>query len=500
MDSGDPKDGPLATQLSHEEVRNLTRRAKSSFLLLLSTTAIWQIVSWGLTLVTARILTPADYGVFGMIESLLPYLLLLTTLNLENWLVQTSELDEKKQRAVLSLALLFSLATTVIAFIGAPWLAAFYGQPELTLLCRVSAPIFLLRGIQLLPEARLRRELTYKPIASANLVLNISRGILQLVLAYLGFGFWALALGQLFREAAMTIWLTRAGGITRGIRWSGEVALDAIKFGISATGSTVFWLIFVTADTVIVGRFFGVDVLGFYRMASYLTSLPLAKLNTVLSPVLTPYYSRLKSDEAQLNINFLKVVKGTVGLVAPLALGLAVVAKEAVPLVMGEKWAPMLSYFYVMCIVTVIRTITTHNASFLLALNRPKKILLSSAITALSMTSIFYLLASTWGITGIFAAWLIFFPIFGTLVDLWIFQSVSGVSIRTYLQNILSPVVCAVVMVLACVALPLLLPGLAPLSMLIVKIIVGAVVYVGAFRLLFKSDFNQLIGVFPLRQ
>ncbi len=482
--------------LTPEEIRSYKLRARTGFLWVFSTTVIWQIVSWALTLLTARILLAEDYGLLALSETVIGYLLLISVLRLDAWLIQADRFDEDTQGSILSLALGLSLACTGMLVALAPFVAAFYGRPELTAPLAAMSIIFIPRGIRAVSEARLRRELRVEPIAVSNLVIGITRGLLQLVLAYFGWRYWALVAGNIFGEIAQAIWMAYSGGLPRRLRWNRELNSVAVKFGLSAVGSTVFWIFFSTADKIVIGKIFGMEVLGYYAMAFYLTELPLSKINFMLLPVISPYYSKLRNNAEELYSSFLMVSRTVVGVVAPVLVGLALVAPEFVRIFLGDHWLPMILPLQVLSIVCLLRSMTANASTLLLAIGRPNANLLASAVPGLILPPLFYA-AGIWAhMTGIYFVWLFIYPFFGPLLYFAILSRVSGHPLEAFLLNVRAPVVSVAVMAAVLTFFETVAPNAGDTIMLGAKVIIGAATYFATFVFLFREEMRESLRAF----
>jgi len=470
--------------------------AKRGFLWLFSTTIVWQIFSWVCTIFTVRILRPDDYGLVALPDAVFPYLMMLSTLKLDTWMMQEGKLSEKAERSISAVLLVLSIFSTALGLVAAPLLAKFYGYPELENVARVMCLMFLPRGLRLIPEVRLRQELNLKPIAISNLSIGVLRGLLQVYLASRGWGAWTLIWGAIFGEVGLLLWLSLVAGQPRGFAWDWKINSRAIAFGLSATLSTIFWVIFSTADNLVVGKLFGKEILGFYATAFLLTDLPLSKINTVLSPVLFPYYTKLKNNPSELFSVFIRTNKTLVGIVAPALAGLAIIAPDFVPLVFGEQWRPMVIPLQVMCVVGLLRSLTANVSSFLFALGEPGRVLWTSAITALILPLAFLYLGLKLGIIGIYLSWLLIYPLVGPLLLFKQIAAVTKTAVSGFLKNFLPIFASVFFLVLFTGALGFSLRSIiSSFPLIILETACGVLSYVTIYRLLFPSDFYELLAL-----
>lgn len=485
------------------ELQKLKDQVRVGFLWIASTTLLWQLVAWIFTFLTARILTPKDYGILALSDAIFPYLLMFSTLRLESWLVRAGKFDEDDEGSILSLLSFLGVAGFIIVFFASPFVARFYDSPEATIPLQILGTTFLFRVFQILPEARLRREMRFKELGVCNLVVGFSRGALQLGLASFGFRFWALVCGNVARDVLMTVWLISIAGAPRKFRWNKAVIDGALTFGYAASLASVLWVIFSTADNLVVGKLFGVEMLGVYSMAFFLADLPLSKLNTFISPLLVPYFSKLQNAPDALREAFIALNRNISAIVVPVLLGAVVTAPDIVPLVFGEHWIKLISPLQVLCIVGILRSIVTNTASLMYALNRPKEVLKATALTAATLPICFYLFGAVLdryggedaGMYGIYAAWIFVYPLTGIIPLLEIAKKALAIEPIEYLARLRAPVLSGLTMCAGVAAIAVLGRGfLPPLALVGVEVLVGVITYPLALRLLFRRDFDAIVS------
>ena len=468
-----------------ESKHEYSKRARQGLVWMASSTFIWQMISWIITLVTARLLLPEDYGIIAMNDLLYPYLMMVSSLGLTNWIVQREEWNEEIEKTINALLILAGLLSSLVGFFGASLIAVYFREPRAEALFQFGAVMYLIRGFQIIPEARLRRELKFKPIAILNVVLGIMRGLLQVALAFAGLGYWSLVIGTVVRELAYLVCLGSIAGFPKGIAWNKEVVRDSLTYGLTATGASVLWIIFSSADNIIVGRLFGVEVLGFYAMAFYLCDMPLSKLNSIVAPILTPYFSRIRDDINLFRESFLKINAAVVVIVAPTLIGMAIVAPVMIPLLLGDKWNGAVLPLQVLSGVGLLRAITNSGSAVLYALNKPRQVLYWCAVNATLLPIGFYVLGKYMGIYGVYLAWIIIFPLSGVFLMMKILRWNIGIEYRKFLSHFGETAVAILIMVGCCYSVGLAVQD--PILTLVLKCAVGVMAYLGSFILLFRT-------------
>ncbi len=320
--------------------------------------------------VLARMLGPHALGVlttallFVMITQMLLQQTLLTTI------IQREKLEGDHLDAGFWLIMIGSVALTGLAAGAAPLWAAFNGQPQVTAVCIALTPLILLQGLTVVPEAIMRRKMTFRPLAIRMLVSTELGGVVGIAMAFAGYQVWALVAQQLV-----------TGGVGAVVLWSvtdwrprRRMPRQAIKdlWGFSAQtalgGVGVFLAIRI--DVLVIGKLFGPTAVGLYRLAQRLPDMLTEVTSRSLQQVSLPELARLQRTPAELGERLAKIlhVSAVTGLPA-----LGILAATAKPLValLGPAWSPAGTAIQLLCIVGVVNVYGVLLGPALQAVGRP---------------------------------------------------------------------------------------------------------------------------------
>jgi teichuronic acid exporter len=474
-------------------IESLSAQTKSAIWLLATSTFLWQVCSWGLTIITVRYLSPSDYGLMALAETFVPFLALAASMNIVIWMIQEKHISQSDEVKIFTLSLALGSTISLLTFFLSPLIAAFYKNSDLLLPLQIISITFFIKSIATLPDGLLRRELHFKPLALMNLFVGISRGLLQLALAYYGFGYWALVCGFVYRDIISTLWLVVSRGIPRHLGWDNTLFKKVFYFGIPATLANILWILYSTADNIIIGRLLGVEILGFYAMAFYFIDLPLIKLNSFIRPVLIPYYSQLKFDSKILCNKFLQTSTAVAAISFPMIAGFGVIANEGIPLILGDAWKPLITPLQVIALIGLLRAITNNIGPLFLALGKPKIEAFCSGISVLVLPVSFLIAGKYFGLNGIYASWLIFLPFMIALM-LWFLKKETNILPSTYLKAHFPVIIATTLMSIAALAAGNVFHGLvSPWVLLILKVCIGVIVYFFVFWIFYKEHSFKLI-------
>src|SRR5262249_909109 len=159
-------------------------------------------------------------------------------------------------------------------------------------------------------------------------------------LALAGAGYWALGAGVLAgraMDAAGTLVATRW---KPALAWPGRAALGLLRYGIHVTLASLFWFVYQNADYAVPAAWLGPVALGYYALAFQLIPLPVQKLTAHVNHVMFTVFCKIQNDPGRVRDWFLRLTALTSFLATPALCGLALVAEDALPLVLGERWRP----------------------------------------------------------------------------------------------------------------------------------------------------------------
>ncbi len=445
-----------------------------------------QALRWGATLLLARLLSPADYGLVGYATVYLGLVALVNELGLSAAIVQQRDLTREQIAKLGGVSALLGLAFFGLTLAVSPLVASFFREPRVQPVVAILAVTFILRGFQVLPRALMTRELLFRRLAWID---GIEAGFLAgstLILAFLGHGYWALVFGSIIGTAVGTMlaWWWRPHRIS----WPSEfhTIRDAVSYGAHVAASRVTWYVYSNADFAVVGRMLGTVALGAYTFGWTIANIPVEKVSAVLSRVTSGVFATAQHDDAAIRRYLLSITEALAIVTFPIAAGLALVAHDFVLVVLGEKWAPAIAPMAILVAYSGFRSISILFGQVLVATGRAKRNLHFSVLAAV-LLPIMFVIGAQWGTAGVALGWIIGFPlVFVPFAMRYTFRMI-GMSWRTYGSALWPALSGSGVMALAVLAARLSLPDgndTATMSLrLVVMTIVGVVSYLGVMYL-----------------
>lgn len=440
--------------------------------------ALGKLISLGSTLLLARLLSPADYGLMEIAMMFISFISFFNEIGMGAAIVQKSDLSPPAVNGCFLIAIASSVVLMIITLIASGPIAVFFKHDELRSMISTLALGFLIGSFGAIPEAFLRKEMQFKAIAGITILSILLQSITSVVLALLGHGVWALVWGSLVAAAVCSIGFYLISPWRPRGRYSVREAVDLALFGMHVTTTRVFWFFYSNADRAVVGRILGPKSLGIYGMAFSLATLPSSQITSLVINVASPLFSKLQHERERLNAVVIHMTRGIAYVVYPALMGMLACSHELILVVLGPKWIDCQIPFAALCLMGLVKSVDPLLSQVLTSIGNVKRLAGYTALCALVMSLSF--LAGAWldGLRGVSGAWVVIYP----LLSVKLLRDVSrltGLSMRAYYRCLL-PILAGTV-VMACAVLLvrqlMYLAGLPVPLILVLEVISGALVY-----------------------
>jgi len=337
------------------------------------TSLFGQVITWSITIVVARLLTPEDYGLVAIagIYTVLAHAICL--MGVSTAVVQAESVTEYQIRALYGFSILMGILMFGVGLLAAPVMAWGFDDPRLTWLVAYQNLVFIVGAPKSLQWSLLARDTRFDVIAKIETASRVLTSLCVLAMAAAGLGVWALAsqwiLIELFQFIAFSCF--RRVRPTFIIRWT-EVR-DLLLFGIRVLMRNSVGQIYSQIDIFIFGKLASSTFLGGYSFAKQLTNMPFEKIITIINRVLLPYLCKDKDDHNKMrdwtmNIAYLQVL-----FLVPFYYVLFFCAAETVYIVLGDKWAVAVFPLQIFCVANIFKLGENYAMVALTALGRIKE-------------------------------------------------------------------------------------------------------------------------------
>ena len=316
-----------------------------------------QLLSFATTVLVARILVPADFGVMALASMFIATAGLLTEMGLGGAIVQFRDLDRRDLDTCFWITVTLAMIAYAVLALGASVIADWFAVTRLAEVLPVLALGLPLNACSVVSGSLLRKRLALDRISQAEIIGAVVTLPVMLCCALAGFGVWTLVIGSL------VTWIVRGAVIVAfapwlpGLRIGGERAREMLHFSLTTLGITTLWALREQADVMVIGKITGQVTVGIYSMAKDLAMLPTAKISSVVFMLSTPMMAELQTDIVAMRRTFLRAVRLTAAIALPASAGIALVADEMVAVLLGPKWQPAVSVLRLLCIYAAVRAV-----------------------------------------------------------------------------------------------------------------------------------------------
>jgi len=437
-----------------------------------------QIISWAGTLVAARLLTPADFGLVGAANVYIGLVEQVSEFGLGVAIVRGRVRDALTISNLNAVAICLGIGFTILSMIAAFPLAAFFRETELLRPVLMSLALtFVFAGIRIVPRALLAVDLQFKRLAVVEAAEVLASTVLIVVLALLGWRHWAIVSGLLGGSAASTalavIWRRNP------IRWPRPFSRirEPLSYGLHITGTRVAWYAYNQADFAVVARMLGKVALGFYSFGWQLASIPVQRISALVSHVAAPGFAKVRDDTRELGRYFLLLTEALALTALPISIGMTLVADSLVRVALGDTWAPAARPLQLLGLYAAVRTLSVLYPNVLQVVGKAREVFVYTVVMAVVLPVAFIIGAWYAGTTGVAAAWMVCYPI-GVLPLARLALKVTGLTLGRYVRALAPPVASTALMAVAVLLGRVLGPEHRdPLAGLLLDSVVGAGVY-----------------------
>jgi O-antigen/teichoic acid export membrane protein len=454
---------------------------------------VFQIVTWAMTLVVIRILSPDDYGLMATSQIFINFMTGFADLGLGDALVQRETPSRAMVASAFGVLIVISVSLTLLLVLAAHPIAHWYADPRLAPLIQLSSLGFLFNGLTVLPRMHLTKSLRVRPM----LLMELSSGLLGattvIALAYSGYGVWALVLGWLATGLAKLVGLAL---LTAEYYVWPQFDLALLRplygYGIYRSLDYTAWVLFASSDLLIIGRLLGTSELGLYTVAMNFAAMPLNKIAPIINSIAFPAFAMVQAQPEHARFYVLKSIRIMAVLVVPVFFGLSATAPEIVDLVFGPHWTAAKPVLAVLALAITFRAILLLIPNYLQGIGDARAGFWCTAVGMLIFPPAF-LIGCRWGILGVGSAWLAGYPVvFGVsaLIAAWR----GGLDVKMLLLAPLRPMLAGAVMLFAVAALRPALPQEFPeITRFALLVAAGAATYATIMLLAFRDHVEEIL-------
>lgn len=450
-----------------------------------------QGIQFVFNILITRVLLPEDYGVVAMLGIFLAVSQTFIDSGFGNALIRKQDRTDADYCTVFYFNIAVSAFFCILLWLTAPLIASFYDIPLLTNITRILSFTLVVNAFRAIHETQLSINMDFRRRAVITIVCVAVVGIIGLWMAHKGYGVWALVMQSVVGSVLRTIlmWLL--------VHWrpkpvfSKESFKEMFSFGSKMLGSSLIDTIYANVYTLVIGKFFKGDPLGRYNRAESIAAFPSSSFTSLLQNVTYPALSSIQDDNERLAGAYKRLLNVSAFVVFPSMVGLAAIADPFVRLALTDNWEGMIYLLQIICFALMWYPIHAINLNILLVKGRSdyflkleiiKKII---GVTILLITLPFGLVAMCYG--------RIASSLICLVVNTYYNDGLIGYGFVAQMKSMLPILILSLVMGVAVWFIVQMIPNM--WLQLVVGVLAGAVLYIGAAVLFKFPELKELIDI-----
>lgn len=336
---------------------------------------VTQALQFIISIIIARMLLPRDYGILGMLEIFMAISATFVNSGFGSALIQKKEVSGQDYSTAFYFNIFMAVFLYGILWCGAPFIAEFYNQPLLVSVTRIYSLTLIISAFSAVHWAILSRTLNFKTNAIISIVSLMISGITGIVMAYKGYGVWALVAQGVVSSIANSVLLWGS------IKWipmrcfSKESFKALFGYGSKILCSSIINTIYSNISTLIIGKAYHATDLGLYTKAKGFACMPGGVLTNIALKVNFPVLSRYQDNNEQLLSNYRLLLRAPVFILFPILSGMAALARPLIEVVLGNKWIECYPMLIILCFGYLWSPLTSINLNLLYVKGRTDLVL-----------------------------------------------------------------------------------------------------------------------------
>lgn len=375
-----------------------------------SVDVIQQVLQIVFTIILARLLTKADFGLLATAMVINRFFVALVNIGFGGAIIRSTDVTKKQISAIFYIQLILNFTLSVVVYFLAQPIAGFFEEIELVRLIEVTAWIILLQTFQF-PTILLRKNMQFKSFSIIEISSMLIANTIAIIMAFTGYGIWSLVL-RLFIQKFCFIIGTWFAAKWKPTKPDFKGLKPILNFGFNMLGSNLLSYFSENLIAIIISKFLGKEVMGLFNIAYNLAIVPASKIKSVLLSVLTPGFSKIQLNIVSFTNNNRKVLLYLSLSFVPLMFLISGMSENIILFMYGDKWIEAGYMLMILAIVGMMKGVIHLLRSSILVKGKAYIILYATIIELVSSLPLMYYFVSKYGVNGLLLGYS-----FGTLTS-----------------------------------------------------------------------------------
>jgi O-antigen/teichoic acid export membrane protein len=399
--------------------------------------------------ILARILDPSVFGLFAMAFIAIDGFSLFKSFGVDGALIQRKATDpsfETAKHTAFFLIQFIGIAIFLAFQIAAPWIGLFLKNQEVVTIMRVLGAIFIVGNLGRIPNALLTKQMRFKLLSTIELVTSVLNSVCSVIFAFLWPNVWSLVLAYLVKQIfnASATWYYERFKVKLIFDW--KIAKELFHYGKFMVGMGLLGYIAFNLDNVLISRYLGPAMLGYFVLAENITSFTHQQVMQHIGRVLFPAISTIQDDPAMIKRAYLKAVRFISIVAIPFSVGIAVVAKDFVLALYGEKWLDIVPLIQLLAISQIVNPLLGCAGAVFMGCNKPKYSYYLQLSRLLVKVPLVIVMMKQFGLLGVVYTHMILEFSFGAVIYILV-QRLVKFPVIDFIKQLVPSAICTFVMV-----------------------------------------------------
>lgn len=448
-----------------------------------------QIVSFVVSIVLARILLPEEYGIVSIVLIFITLADVFVSSGFSSALIQKKDATNEDFSTIFYCSLAASFFMYMILFFCAPLIAVFYNMPELTLVVRIFSIKLIISAYNSVQHAYVSRHMIFKRFFFSTLFGTILSGIIGIIMAYKGFGVWALISQYFVNSIVDSLILSFTVPWHPQLVFSKKSAKDLMSFGWKVLVADLSGTFFDQLRSLVIGKIYTPANLAFYDKGKQVPSTLTDNISTTIMTVLFPAIANENGDNNKVKDISRQALKMMSFVIFPIMVGCAFVAKPLILTLLTSKWESSIVFMQIFCITSAISIIGNTSLQVIKAVGR-SDILLKLEFIKKPLYFILLIIGASISVLGIAVTGFLY-TIIGSLINCKAMSTVIKYDVIDQIKDIMPSFLLSLVMGI-CVHSITLFNVSSNLLQLIIQVIVGIVIYIGLSKIFKLQEYEKI--------
>lgn len=439
-------------------------------------------------LILARLLTPDDYGVIGIVTAFIAISSTIVDGGFFTAILRKNDADDQDYNTMFYTNIGFSLLLYAILFFSSDAIAIFFKTPILSAVLKVAGLSLLFSGVSIIQRAILTKILDFKTLALIAAIASVISGSIAILLAYQGFGIWSLVVLSIARPFLSSLLMWFKTNWLPALIFSQESFRLLFGYGYKVLISKLISTLYNNGYSFIIGKVFSTAALGFYTRADQFQAPFSTNIATAINRISFPILAKFQDDHDVLLQNFVKFLRFAVFLNFTIMVCIAGMAKPIILLLIGEKWYTSIELLQLLCLTKVFYPLQILHLNLLLVkgysnLNLKLEIIKKIILIPLIAFTVFY------GIKVMLYG-LIVFSILEYFINSYYTRKLVGYSLKAQFRDIRPFLLLA-----AAIGVPLFLISFLPLNlylMMALQLVTVLVIFIGLNEVMQLKEYQEI--------